>query len=273
MLPTITITPEEQSAGKMTPERLAEASQLFGTNGTLIIRQILPPDLVNRMHTAFLERYQQYFVNKEHKDALTVGDKRFMVTLTFEEPFNTPLLYANPFAAPIMRTFLSAKYILGSFGSVVSLPGSQDQGVHRDFDGLFPDEGLDGILPPYAITLVVPLIAVNEITGTTLVWPRSHRMRSDKYPETDPELPLLSPGDCLLMDYRLVHYGSANRSEHVRPILYNIYWRPWFYDYMNYEKQPRLRLSRDAFEQLPEEHRHLFAQATLRNDDYQSQPG
>ena len=66
------------------------------------------------------------------------------------------------------------------------------------------------------------------------------------------------------MDYRLTHQGRGNQSSMVRPILTMIYHRPWFRDIANYGKQDPLLMSREAFERVPKEHRHLFAWAFER---------
>lgn len=44
-------------------------------------------------------------------------------------------------------------------------------------------------------------------------------------------------GDCLLVDYRLLHGGTANRGNNLRSIVYLIYSRPWFGDYRNCKLQ------------------------------------
>jgi ectoine hydroxylase-related dioxygenase (phytanoyl-CoA dioxygenase family) len=105
------------------------------------------------------------------------------------------------------------------------------------------------------------------MTGPTLVWPGSHRSPNFNPESLEPEKPMLSLGDCLLMDYRLVHGGAANQSDQVRPILYNIYFRPWFRDYINYSKQRRLEISREALNQVPPQYRHLFAHVASARPD------
>ncbi len=259
MLPTITVSLEEQDAGLFNPDTLSEAIRTFNANGTLVVKHAFAPELIKTMHAAFMERYQQYLLDKEYEDALRVGNKRFMVTVALDAPFNTPLLYANPFIHPLLMGLLTPEYILGSFGAVVSLPGAEAQHVHRDFPGLFPGTPLNEMLPSFAITMIVPLVEANEVTGSTLVWPKTHRSHISKAQEAEPELPILALGDCLLMDYILVHGGAANRSDQVRPILYNLYCRPWFQDSTNFSKQERLQISPEALDQVPAEHRHLFA--------------
>jgi ectoine hydroxylase-related dioxygenase (phytanoyl-CoA dioxygenase family) len=100
----------------------------------------------------------------------------------------------------------------------------------------------------------VPLIDLTPETGTTCLFPGSH-----VGPKTDDfELPYLKRGECFLMDYRLWHYGTANRSDAERPVLYIIYCRPWFTDYRNFKQQPRIRMDESDFLAVPREHRPLF---------------
>lgn len=73
--------------------------------------------------------------------------------------------------------------------------------------------------------------------------------------------PTAPRGSCLLMDYRLTHQGRANRSDQVRPILTMIYHRPWFRDIVNYGKQDPVRMSEEAFAQVPGKFQSLFAWA------------
>jgi hypothetical protein len=75
-------------------------------------------------------------------------------------------------------------------------------------------------------------------TGTTRLWPRTHVLDDEAAAAVAPEDPVVLAGSCLLMDYRLRHGGTANRSETVRPILYNVYQRRWFRDFVNYGQQP-----------------------------------
>jgi ectoine hydroxylase-related dioxygenase (phytanoyl-CoA dioxygenase family) len=72
-------------------------------------------------------------------------------------------------------------------------------------------------------------------------------------------LPYTELGTVLLMDYRLLHAGTENRSSRVRPILYNEYCRPWFRDSRNYFKQEPLRMSRAIYERVPDDLKSLFA--------------
>jgi len=242
-------------------ERLAERAREFREEGAISLKAVIAPSTVEVLREAFMSRCSAYLSDGPHPDALKVGDRRFMITPTFEPPFSDPAVFASGEAIPLLRELLGKDCILGSFGAVVSLAGAAAQHRHRDFsEQLFPGTPLEPMVPPYAITLIVPLIDVDETTGTTLLWPGSHRQRrpQDEYPLEGAVWPRLSAGDGLLIDYRLVHAGSANHSQAPRPILYLTYCRPWFRDHVNYQLQPRLRLSASGLPELPEQLAHLF---------------
>ena len=74
-------------------------------------------------------------------------------------------------------------------------------------------------------------------------------------------MPLPKLGDVYLMDFRLIHAGTANQSDQARPILYLVYSRPWFREDLNFDEQPPIRISRKQYQRVPSEYRHLFASA------------
>jgi hypothetical protein len=46
-------------------------------------------------------------------------------------------------------------------------------------------------------------------------------------------------------DYRLFHFGGANRSARRRPVAYAVYARPWFSDRHNFPRHRDASLVRD----------------------------
>jgi hypothetical protein len=260
--PTIDFGSRQASEG---PEGVQEAAELFMEHGCVLLKRVLSPDYVGELHRAFVDTYHAYFEDREYPDALKVGDMRTQVTIKIEGPFNSPQLYANDFVLPVLKLVLGEQMIVGSFGAVVSLPGSPTQHSHRDHpniyelgDGEATDPWVDILLPPYALNAIVPLVPQNEITGTTHVWLGSHLVPKSKAKELPGADPVTDLGDCLLLDYRLMHAGNANSSEHPRPILYNQYCRPWFRDSRNYRKQRPVQISQEEFFRVPQEYRFLF---------------
>jgi ectoine hydroxylase-related dioxygenase (phytanoyl-CoA dioxygenase family) len=249
------------------PETVEQAFELFSTEGYLVLPEIFPPELIDKLHSSFLATYSHYCTHENHADALLVGNRRVMVTVRLEGPFNDPLLYAHPLILPILKRILGPELILSGLGAVVSLPGSADQQVHRDLSHLFGDETLDAIIPCYALNLLIPLVEVNEENGMTRLWPGSHAVFDAHYTELAQQMPFVDPplakGSCLLFDYRLIHLGRANRSPAPRPLLYNTYSRAWFRDPVNYTQQPPLVIPAQEKERIPAEHQNLFVTAQI----------
>jgi len=146
------------------------------------------------------------------------------------------------------------------------------QGIHYDHPSIYNDGEVQDIaekLPAFAITAVIPLVDITEETGPTRMWPGSHLVsqeQSQKFIDSDEFIdPVVSAGDCILFDYRLLHTGLPNRSELVRPILYNVYYRPWFRDIVNYSKQNPLLISEEAYRNIPDRFVKLFSWAAETN--------
>jgi ectoine hydroxylase-related dioxygenase (phytanoyl-CoA dioxygenase family) len=186
------------------------------------------------------------------------GNRRFQSPLDLSDGFNTPQLYANPFVLPILKAVLGDEMVLGACGAVTSLPGAQEQHVHRDGPPLF-NKAVNRMAPAHGVNFFVPLVEFNEMTGTTRIFPGT-QTDTDLDPKTAPQVdPIIPLGSCLLMDYRLFHQGRANRSEKVRPLLYFVYHQPWFKDYKNHGTVPFLKLSEANYAKIPPEHRKLLA--------------
>jgi ectoine hydroxylase-related dioxygenase (phytanoyl-CoA dioxygenase family) len=251
--------------GGIIPDMLHdEIARRFADAGVMIFEDVLPPALVADMHAAYSTEYQNYHQDREFADALTVGDKRTMISITVDGCFNDPMVYANPTAFPVIRKLLGGDVILGSFVSVTSLPGSQDQEPHLDMPLLFEAEHVSPELPSYSLTLVIPLVDMNATNGTTAFFPGSHKVIADDTPDISPVAPDVPVGSALLFDARVWHGGTPNRSAAPRPVLYNTYQRSWFRDTVNFLNQSPLIMDAAEWARIPEEHRVLFDWAQPR---------
>jgi ectoine hydroxylase-related dioxygenase (phytanoyl-CoA dioxygenase family) len=259
MLPRITFTNEELATGTPGPEKIQTSVELFKQNGTLLFENAFPPALIYSLNVHFQAKYKDYFHEQDTLDALTVGNRRKMITVEVEGPFNNPGIYANPCIFPIIKGILGERIILNGHGGVIALPGSATQHTHRDYTGLFLDEVIDSTLPPFALTVVIPLIPIDATVGGTRVWPGSHNATEQQCRTLEYSDPIMPLGSCLFMDYMLVHAGQANKSDRIRPIMYNIYSRPWFRDDANYVKQHPLRISDMEYARVPALCRQLFS--------------
>jgi hypothetical protein len=258
-MPILRYSPGELAAGEARPEMLALGASFFETYGTLQIDNAFPVAAIEQLQEAFMARYTPYFREADHPDALYLGDKRYMLTVDLEQPFSDPGLLGAPLVLPIIRSLLGDDCVLGAYTAVISLPGSRDQRLHKDHPPLFPNTPWHHTLPPFAMQIIIPLVPLNQFTGTTRFYKGSHRVTTDEAPGLGAQDPVVPLGSCLLNDYRCAHRGLGNQSEEVRPILTLIFNRRWFRDFKNYGQQPPLRLTDAGYRQLPEDLKPLFA--------------
>ena len=261
LIPSIKLPPNIPLQELSNSELIKISANFFQHNGVLQINNLFSQKLIDNFYQAFCRSYQSYFAPKPCADALEVGDKRRMITVDVAQEFNNPDLYANPYLLNLMQKLLGKDFILGSYGVVIALPGAEHQHVHRDHPSLFDNEAIDTQLPSYAITAVVPLVNLTPSTGSTRVWKQSHRLeRSQKeFKMSASDVPYMTTGSCYLMDYQLVHGGTANTSDIVRPILYLIYYRSWFREIVNFEKQDRIKITSAEYQKIPQPYRFLFS--------------
>ena len=266
MHPKITF---EHSDSQRQPQNSLEsqASELFREHGALFLENAFPKKLIQKVADAFAEKYQSLSKKELKKRDAMVGDRRYMVTVDIKKPFNDPGLYANPLLMPILESLLSSHLRIASFGVVVANPDADHQPIHLDHPPLFDSQETSVEIPPYAVTLVVPLVEVTQQTGPTAIWTGSHRgpdrlqhlqqlMDSPDY--SDAQKPTTQLGDAYMMDYRVIHGGLANDSDVVRPILYLVYSRPWFRDGFNFSSQPSVQIGKKQRKKVPERWQGLF---------------
>ncbi|MGE0448393.1 MAG: phytanoyl-CoA dioxygenase family protein [Vicinamibacterales bacterium] len=248
--------------GRIDDAGFHEAVDAMHRLGFVAMQNVLPLDLVKGLAHAWDERYQSI---PAERAALEVGNRRNMVTLEMSRPFNDPSLYANPYVLPVVNGLLGGEAVLMSFTCVCALPGAAAQHVHRDHPALFPETHLSGLLPCSAVTVMVPLVNLDDRTGTTAVWLGSHRGTHDEKPDWsnvgDAVLPKVNAGSVYLMDYRLTHGGTANMSDRPRPVLSLVYARRWFIDAVNFRHQPMLDISAADLASIPDEFAFLFSRA------------
>jgi len=264
MHPKISLS-DSAEGGDEDRQRVTQASELFRQHGALFLENAVDPSFVQKLAKAFAEKYQSLSQKELKKRDAMVGDRRYMVTVDIKKPFNDPQLYANPRWMPILENLLSPHLRIVSYGVVVAFPGADDQSIHLDHPPLF--ESANDDLPPWAVTLVVPLVEINRQIGPTAIWTGSHAdpnriehlkslMESPDY--SDAQLPNTKLGDAYMMDYRVIHGGLANDSDQPRPILYLVYGRPWFRDGFNFSSQPAVQISKKQRKKVPQRWQGLF---------------
>ncbi|MDX1460667.1 MAG: phytanoyl-CoA dioxygenase family protein [Xanthomonadales bacterium] len=274
MIPSFDITDNPLLNNRIDEQTCLAAAHYFRLEGTIRLNNAFPRSTIEQLKDYFFEHYASQDPEEIQKQCLRVGDKRFMFTVRIEDVFADPDIYASPRVLPVVREILGPDCVIQSFGAVCAFPGSQMQHLHRDHPSLFAEAGgLNAFMPPFALHVVVPLVDLDESTGTTAVWPGTHRVKNsaqeNRYQKDEmdalmgADLPYTRMGDCYFMDFRLRHRGTPNASDIPRPILYLVYSRAWFRDSRNYEskQQEPISISRAELQRVPEPLKPLFAQA------------
>ncbi|MCG8648817.1 MAG: hypothetical protein MI861_03240, partial [Pirellulales bacterium] len=152
------LTDNASQVGSVASVECQCAAKLFRQHGALWLENALSRSLVAELQSAYLDSYASLSRTKLRRRYAAVGDDRFMITVKVKPPFNSSDLLANPRLLSIVKELLGDDCIISSFGSVVAFPGAEAQTIHFDYPPLFESESLCAGLPPYAVTLVVPLI-------------------------------------------------------------------------------------------------------------------
>jgi len=244
----------ERSKGTLESDMIDRASRAVRANGALILDRVIDTALIESARRAFGD-----YANPPEgaNNAIKVGDKRLMIDVALEPPFDDPALFANPWLLPILENLLGKGFVVGNFGCVCSQPGARKQHKHND-GGILFDSGVDVILPAVAVTVGIPLLDMNDEHGTTALWLGSHRNGSV---DQSPIEPVVPTGSIVLWDFRLAHCGTENRSSVARPLLYVTYCRPWWIDHRNFVRaiQTPIRVRKETLARVSEDHRRLLA--------------
>lgn len=244
---------------------LATAKDALSNAGIVILRHAVDRSAIALASVAVSERLCGSHAEVAASQGVRVGDGRYMVTLHLNPPFDKPELFASPPVLAVVRATLGVDAIINSLAVVIAMPGAEAQRPHVDHGMLFPGfEAVSMAAPPYALTAIIPLLDLDESTGSTEVWPRGPNMPTPDAWTSKPPGSTVLPlelGDATLIDYRVCHGGTPNPGLVARAILYIVYSRPWFRDADNFSEIPPLRVSPQQLANLPAQYRSLFATA------------
>jgi len=238
------------------------ATAILRREGVVVLDDAIDPRLLAQCRAEIERDYSADHLNGVGAFGLDVDARRFSVALRIAGALADPAVLADPALVEIGRSLLGDDLVMDSFGLLLSLPGAPDQRTHYDAL-LFPETTLDRLLPVTTIAVAVPLVTLDEMTGSTAFWRGSHRRPSvDGAPDFAPTVPV---GSVLLWDYRIFHHGLANRSDAVRPVLFSALSRPWWHeapatDTGGYAK---LSVARSAHEAMPSSTRRLLRRAAI----------
>jgi hypothetical protein len=265
----VQVAAAETAGPELTPETQAAALAAFREHGCVLLRGMFPPAAIEAMHAEYVARYGTLDMAAMGTEAerpapnrfLSVGGARCDITLRMTGGFGQPDVFANARLLKLLGPLLGDGFHLSNFTAVVSHPGAPIQHIHRDLSHLFSDPAVGPNLPVYAVNAAVPLIDVDARTGPTGVWLGSHRWPHASAKIENMTVAPLQRGDCMMLDYRTLHTGLPNASRQIRPIVYMVYARPWFFDDSNHINRIPLDMPLEQYGKLPESLRPLLTRA------------
>lgn len=256
------ISPAEQEAW------LTDAVDCIRRHGAIVIRDAIPRQAVAAVLEDFKVRHdvhmapgQKALYRRFQSDPL-----RAQVPIAIDGPVADPQFFAPPSVYELARKLMGKDIIIGEMGVVISHPGAAAQEIHRDSNFLFGGLDMEIDLPPFALTMLVPLLDVSLGMGPTEFWIGSHVQRDKEAVTVHPSQRLpLTAGSLVLIDSRTLHRGGANISGPVRPTAYFSFHRRWYVENPGYENKPQVRVTPAMLQRLPEAYRSLFSWALHLN--------
>jgi ectoine hydroxylase-related dioxygenase (phytanoyl-CoA dioxygenase family) len=247
---------------------LDDAAASFRRHGVIVIRDAIPLAAVKAVLEDFKVRHDVHMAPGQKKLFRTFQSDplRAQVPIAIDGPVANPEFFAPPSVLALAHRLMGEDLVVGEMGVVISHPGAGAQETHRDSNFLFGGLDMEIDLPPFAMTMLVPLLDVTLGMGPTEFWPGSHRRRDEATVTRRPSDRLaLSAGSLVLLDSRALHRGGANVTGPVRPTAYFSFHRKWYVENPGYENKPQVRVTPAMLARLPEPHRPMFSWALHLN--------
>jgi ectoine hydroxylase-related dioxygenase (phytanoyl-CoA dioxygenase family) len=268
----VAVSPGESANETLLPATASAAHAAFGEHGCVLLRGAFQTAIIDAMFDEFRAQFGAMSLPQMRERATRpgpnrvcqVGEARYDLVLRLTGALGRQEVFANGILLKLLRPLLGADMLLNSFTAVVSHPNAPVQRVHRDYPHLFAGREFDrNVSVAHAVNVVVPLIDVDLETGPTGVWLGSHLWERTDAPSETMTVSSLQRGDCMLLDYRLLHAGLPNRTGRARPIVYMVYARPWFFDQHNHLRTGRIPLDipLERYDELPSSVRPLMGRA------------
>ncbi len=231
-------------------DRLAEDVR---RDGICIIRGLFSSDLIGEWAEAFESLWED---RRSRPGVLAPREEaRFYLTLPWVAPFSNREIFANPVILGVVQRVFAQDFDMVQLGADVSLPGSQFQPIHKDFQHIFPDM----ITPLYALAVNLPLLPVTEENGPfqmargTHALPRAEAVAKIESGEIALESFCSEPGDVMIRTPLALHRGTPNHTDSPRVIAVMGYVMRWFNT-----ANVHMTIERNYYEALPQDIRTML---------------
>jgi hypothetical protein len=240
---------------------LDAAITILRREGVVVLDNLVDPALLEACRQELIARDPAYATTDRTRN-LGPYPLRHTTPLVINGLLAKKKIFAPRPILQISEQLLSSDMVIESLGLLVSLPDAPNQGRH--FDGLLYREGeFDRLLPPFALSISLPLVRLDEVSGTTAFWRRSHRSgKADGAPDFAPVVPV---GSAIVWDFRTIHSGRANHSGEPRPIIFSVHSRDWWMEpkTVTASRYRKLQVARNVYEAFGERMKLLTSRADI----------
>ena len=220
------------------------AAAALRRDGVMVVEGLWDVATIDRVNDLVAAQHPEFDDPDQLHDYLGEKDQRFIAPVAVSEPLRAAGMFECRPLEALCAAMLGEDFVYEAFGMLMVRPGAPAQHTHRDGGRLFPESGVDRVLPPSAITIAVPLVDVSLDFAPTGAVPGSHRTDPDG-PEGE-LIPIeIERGSAAIWDFRALHAGLANRTDRPRPALYFTACRPFWVDHLNFRKNARAKLIGD----------------------------
>lgn len=221
----------------------AQAADALRGDGVVVLRQLWPESLIGALNASLRKLVPGAFdMNAPRpEDVWVVGHRRIngLVPVAGKMADCIDLLL-QPTLLALLDKALGDGWVYESFGVISSFPGATVQKLHADSQDLYGDPAFAGKLPTFALTISIPLLAVNAANGSTEFLPGTHRAEVGTTPRSaEFATSWLAPGDCMIWDFMVSHRGQPNNSDVARPMIYITACRKFWQDSTNFVPDAR----------------------------------
>jgi ectoine hydroxylase-related dioxygenase (phytanoyl-CoA dioxygenase family) len=233
---TITPSPQELKAGKLSPAHVEQAVAAIRADGYVVLE-----DVVSHAHLDILrermDEDSQKLIDREKwggagqiKGHLQQGPPPFA-------PYVFADVVANPFVVQVTRELLGEGLYNSFYNGNTNSPGSALQPLHRDGTHLWPK--LEVAHPTASVVVNISPMDVSEENGAVELWPGSHleiaptsggvdeATEAARRKVVPPVRGCAKKGSALIRDIRLWHRGVPNPSDrprHMIAMIHNVRW-------------------------------------------------
>ena len=202
--------------------------------GFCIIREHFARRLIDACRDGFWPVLLAYL--KTHGHEPNRGPHRHFFPMQFEPPSFAPEFFFDQEVLSIVRGLMDDRVVADQWGCDASLPGSDYQGIHVDYQRPLFGEAPDLLLPAYMLVVAFGLDRITLENGAIEIAPGTHRMprkealRAVEAAEIGMQPVPLEIGDVLIRHPWALHRGSPNTTDIPRALVTVRYVRPWYVD-------------------------------------------